>query len=87
MRFLQVSRGDIHETQREEMHQAQSFSHRTNVKDTIIFRYHSFPFYNPNIEDVKHLHYIHLLKHQQCSATVSLIQPDNEMQYEHAPYT
>lgn len=37
VRFLQVSRGDIHETQREEMYQAQSFSHRTNVKDTIIF--------------------------------------------------
>lgn len=61
---------------REQLHQAQSFSRRTYERDTIIFQYHSFSSYNPSIEDVKHLHYKHLLKHQQCSATVALMQTE-----------
>lgn len=46
-----------------ELHQAQSFSLRTCVKDTIIFQNHSFPFYNPVFEDLKHLRYISVAVH------------------------
>lgn len=49
--------------QRKELHQAQSFSHRTYGKDTIIFHYHSFSLYNPVFEDLKHLHYISVAVH------------------------